>query len=161
MLFSETLSLVKVPLRMQISFVSLFGQAVGPLSCVPSVGGFPSVCPVLQPFALLLWVHRMHSSPWASFQTWAVVWIRADFSKLLLSFFVSVSQSAQLEGTWASNWFIHSVRGPTSLDLPSLDFPQYSLTHRDLFSYSFWGNKRLVLSLVPCAVVWFCPFGLP
>lgn len=69
MLFSETLSLAKVPLRMQISFVSLFGQAVGPLSCVPSVGGFPSVCPVLQPFALLLWVHRMHSSPWTSFQT--------------------------------------------------------------------------------------------
>lgn len=69
MLFSETLSLAKVPLRMQISFVSLFGQAVGPLRCVPSVGGFPSVCPVLQPFAPLLWVHRMHSSPWASFQT--------------------------------------------------------------------------------------------
>ena len=54
---------------------------------------------------------------------------------------------------WGLCWFIHSVGGPASPDLPSLDFPRYSLTHRDMFSYSFWGNKRLLLSLVPCAVV--------
>lgn len=137
-LFSETLSLVIGPSR-TLDFVSLFGQAVGPLRFVPFRWVAFRCQPCFPALALLLWVHFMHSSLWVSFQTgWG-------HHGLILNASVEFLHVCVTECTvgrhWGLCWFRHSVRSLLQIS-PHWVSPDFD-SQGSVFLYLL-GKERLV-----------------
>ena len=149
-LFSETLSLVKGPLRTLVAFLR-FGRQSAHLRLY-HFGGWFSQCQSCFPTLCSAALGPLHAFLTLGFISDAGGGL--DHS-LILKACVGFLCVCVTKCTVGRHWFIHSIRGPPPPDLSSLYFPQYSLTHRGLFSYFCWGKKRLVFqfSSLCCCIV--------